>query len=749
MQTIIINVTGKVATAEGSPFIVCGNSDYIIKFNFDDAWAAYITKTARFTYEHDGEPKYSEVVFTGNQCNVPVILDTKKVEIGVYAGDILSTTRCKITCKPSILDGGYTHDEPDEDVYNQLQEAVNETLTNMVTADGTVVSPNADFAEVAEWADGNPDNEDRTGYFVCANVPVNGIIMRKATSVDDVKGVSILAPAFAGNYSKDKLDSNGRLLPKYSYVAIIGFVPVIDNGTCTVGGRCMPDDNGCAIPSSNSMGYQVINRIDENRVLIIIEPNGDMVQRIKNKINDIQKDIDNLTNTHPHEKYFEITEAGVISLKPEYRGAANKALTENDNTAIPAQALAAAISNNDVGNVGSKLYELPSEIVIPETVNGITVKAYERCIFAYNDRIKSIVHSPSITDIPLGFVYRAVNFEEIKNCENVKSVGQKAFSYTKVKRIEFPQFETKGAAKQAFYFATQLEYADIGKLTTIRGRMFQGCYNLREIKIENPVTTVEEMAFWDCRNLRTIEGVVASKATIGTDAFVKCRVSHPSASAIHNSNFWEGVSFTPCENRVISFLSQADLRWQTTEIYEGHTFYDGCEEFTIMGIWCSLNNVTVDDARDFFALCEKYDENLANIDGTFLSTTNTAKTKAADFCNAMGLTYNQIEFENFGASQLTQIYNAIASGKYVVLLVPNEAPTTDTNGVIDYSAHYGHVVAITGITPLGELIFQDPGDMGWFIGNREIIPGRAPIQNLIDTKNKTSGVAAVILGKAE
>ncbi len=152
------------------------------------------------------------------------------------------------------------------------------------TPEGTIVSQNADFAEVAEWWDGNPNNEDRTGFFVCANVPLNGIVMKKAKSTDDVKGVTISAPAFAGNYTKDKLDGNGNLLPKYSYVAIIGFVPVRDNGTCTVGGRCMPDDNGCAVPSSNSMGYQVVNRIDENRVLIIIEPNGDMVQRIKTKV---------------------------------------------------------------------------------------------------------------------------------------------------------------------------------------------------------------------------------------------------------------------------------------------------------------------------------------------------------------------------------------------------------------------------------------------------------------------------------
>ena len=169
--------------------------------------------------------------------------------------------------------------------------AVSQALKTLKTTDGTVVSQNADFAEVAEWGDGNPNNEDRTGYFVCADVPVDGIVMKKATSTDDVKGVTILAPAFAGNYTKDKVDSNGNLLPKYSYVAIIGFVPVIDNGTCEVGGRCMPDDNGCAVPSSNSMGYQVVNRIDENRVLIIIEPNGDMVQRVKAKITAIQEEL--------------------------------------------------------------------------------------------------------------------------------------------------------------------------------------------------------------------------------------------------------------------------------------------------------------------------------------------------------------------------------------------------------------------------------------------------------------------------
>lgn len=248
------------------------------------------------------------------------------------------TNRGNASCKPSklevteaqleylkrelypILAEDLSEATSDDKIYAIVMNYVNnntEMLSGgLKTSKGTVVSRNADFAEVAEWADGNPNNEDRTGYFVCANVPVEGIVMRKATSIDDVKGVSILAPAFAGNYTQDKLDSKGNLLPKYSYVAIIGFVPVIDNGTCTVGGRCMPDDNGCAIPSSNSMGYQVINRIDEKRVLIIIEPNGDMVQRIKSKIVDMQEDIDNLEEAVSKG----IDKSQLVGQKTEYRG---------------------------------------------------------------------------------------------------------------------------------------------------------------------------------------------------------------------------------------------------------------------------------------------------------------------------------------------------------------------------------------------------------------------------------------------
>lgn len=159
----------------------------------------------------------------------------------------------------------------------------------------TVISPNADYAEVGEWADGNPDSEDRLGYFIAvAEVGDNTIKIRKATSADDVRGVTVYNPAFSGNASKDKYGADGDLLPQYNYVGIMGIVKIIDNGLCSVNGRCMPANDGTAIPSTNNMGYAVLERVDATHVLIAVEPAADMIQRVKADVEEIQGQLEEL-----------------------------------------------------------------------------------------------------------------------------------------------------------------------------------------------------------------------------------------------------------------------------------------------------------------------------------------------------------------------------------------------------------------------------------------------------------------------
>lgn len=102
--------------------IVCGNSDYKIAFNFDEEWNAQPTKTARFVWNG----QFQDVVFTGNMCDVPVLNNTTLVAVGVYAGDLSTTTPALITCDKSILCEGGLPADPAPDVYAQILDLLNQ-----------------------------------------------------------------------------------------------------------------------------------------------------------------------------------------------------------------------------------------------------------------------------------------------------------------------------------------------------------------------------------------------------------------------------------------------------------------------------------------------------------------------------------------------------------------------------------------------------------------------------------------------
>lgn len=167
---------------------------------------------------------------------------------------------------------------------------------NAISRNGVLTSSNADYAEIGIWADGNPNSELRVGKFVTIDTAEGGATISIANSRSDIVGVTVASPAFAANASDNKF-SNGRLLPEYAFVCLMGMAQIRDNGTCTVKGRCMPDDNGDAVPSSNDMGYQVISRIDDDSIIVAISPNGEMLQRIKTVITEISTKVDSMDIT--------------------------------------------------------------------------------------------------------------------------------------------------------------------------------------------------------------------------------------------------------------------------------------------------------------------------------------------------------------------------------------------------------------------------------------------------------------------
>lgn len=125
MELIKINVENKRALTLGTPVIVCGNSDYQIEFTFDEEWADLAVKTVRFTYVKDGKIRYTDIVMDGNLVNVPVMTNVREVLVGVFAGDLVTTTPARVPCDLSIRCGTGAVDDPTPSQYDQIMALLN------------------------------------------------------------------------------------------------------------------------------------------------------------------------------------------------------------------------------------------------------------------------------------------------------------------------------------------------------------------------------------------------------------------------------------------------------------------------------------------------------------------------------------------------------------------------------------------------------------------------------------------------
>ena len=122
---IEINVIDKVATVIGTPVIICGNTDYKLSLTFDAEWGEQAIKTARFVYIRDGEVKNVDVPFDGAQVEVPKLHNTKEVYIGIYAGDLYTTTPARVPCTQSIRCMAAEPEAPLPNMYDQIIAMLN------------------------------------------------------------------------------------------------------------------------------------------------------------------------------------------------------------------------------------------------------------------------------------------------------------------------------------------------------------------------------------------------------------------------------------------------------------------------------------------------------------------------------------------------------------------------------------------------------------------------------------------------
>lgn len=151
MPQIDIIVRDKIASVIDTPCIVCGNSDYNVKFDFDDEWQAHNNKIGVFAYNRCGEWQSEKVLFEGDLCPVPALHGVRSVWIGVTAGDVRTSTPADVPCRMGATDFSDTTEKPSADIWGQILDKLDTVGT--VQRINTVISYDADRGEYVSSVD--------------------------------------------------------------------------------------------------------------------------------------------------------------------------------------------------------------------------------------------------------------------------------------------------------------------------------------------------------------------------------------------------------------------------------------------------------------------------------------------------------------------------------------------------------------------------------------------------------------------
>lgn len=224
-----------------------------------------------------------------------------------------------------IVGDGYNKKNPDNSITVFKQNGLRLEDTKSMYG-RTYYTSGADYAEYEEWADGNPNNEDRVGYFVTYDENSKKKI-RKANAGEWILGIVSGHPCIVGNGDEEWLgrfirDEFGRLIleeseflsteidpdtgekvevvkigkfpkenpsydeereyisradrPEWDAVGWVGVLHVRDDGTCQPNGFCKCADGGIATSATVedysylTPIYRVIDRVTDNVVRVVL-----------------------------------------------------------------------------------------------------------------------------------------------------------------------------------------------------------------------------------------------------------------------------------------------------------------------------------------------------------------------------------------------------------------------------------------------------------------------------------------------
>lgn len=419
------------------------------------------------------------------------------------------------------------------------------------------------------------------------------------------------------------------------------------------------------------------------------------------------------------EIYFDITADGVLSLKPEYRGASP---SDTANYTY-------ALSDNGKGRDGTQNKELPEEIVIPETVRGIPVTAYAYAMFINNKRVKRLVLLPGVKELPSYFCYGTWNLEAVTGTENVETLDKYAFATSGIRAANFPALQTFSGAYQ-FRRCTNLAVVDLGGVVTeIPARCFEGCEKLYEIRNGQSIRKIGECGLYFTLRLKQLPflssvteisdcGLLVSRVDVG-QVSPDCQVgTWATAKAFYGEDYWTepGKNATPCNTPLRSIFHQDDPRWVDKTIGNtGRTWDKGCMPI------CAAMAYSIFEDKDL-ASPEEFTNAVYAADPSLKEADPAEWGNIERYFEAVG--YTATKYTPFNAANLQVMYDALATGAVVIHRCFAGA-IKSAEGWLDDN----HLVLIHGINAEGEVLCVDPAAPNEALGVYEGITYAMPIQN--------------------
>lgn len=378
--------------------------------------------------------------------------------------------------------------------------------------------------------------------------------------------------------------------------------------------------------------------------------------------------------------------------------------------------------------------ELPEVLEIPEKIGEESYQSLAKGMFYGNKHIKEIVLPTGVETIPEAFCCRAANLRSVHKADgslnDITHIGGAAFTGTRLKEARFPDLtdlvlkavpdEETGITNYyggAFAGCAYLEAVDIGTVTSIPERTFFGCARLREVSCDGTGISIGLRAFAQTRSLTELSWL--EKATsVEKGAFFYSRITEytlpedddPDQARFPTSDngskiFWEDVEYTPCENRIVTKLSQKNADWteKTFLTNYGVKYTDGCALFAVMHIHSAITGKRYSHPDEFMEELRN-DPKLSrfqyygNWPGQFKNV--AAMFEALGYRTEVHGNGSELSKENFQA-----LLDALAQGAYVFSQVHTYEKWTDTNTEEDYDG--GHAVVLYGVNELGEVRVLD------------------------------------------